>query len=73
MGLGAQDDLGAAQGFFREFGPFTFPMYWDATFESWEQLGLASQPASALFAADGTFLDAWFGRIPEDRVLARIA
>lgn len=73
MGLGAQDDLAGASDFFRQFGPFSFPMYWDATFQSWNQLGLASQPASALFTADGKVIGAWFGRIPEDKVLALIA
>jgi len=59
--------------FLDHFGPFSFPMYWDETFESWTQLGLASQPAVALFAADGTTLGAWLGRIPEDKVLELIA
>jgi hypothetical protein len=47
-------------------------MYWDESFESWDQLGLASQPAAALFAADGTPLGAWLGRIPETEVLQLI-
>ncbi len=48
-------------------------MYWDATFESWTQLGITGQPAAALFAADGEILGAWRGAIPEDEVLDLIA
>ncbi len=73
IGLGTQDDLKLADYFVSEFGPFSFPMYWDETFESWSQLGLSSQPAAALFAADGRILDAWVGRFPEDQVLALAA
>jgi hypothetical protein len=73
IGLGAQDDLDYAQDFLADRGPFSFPMYWDGSFESWNQLGLTSQPAAALFAADGTELGAWLGRIPEDKVLELIA
>jgi hypothetical protein len=47
-------------------------MYWDESFESWSELGLTSQPAAALFSAEGTLLDGWLGRIPEQRVLELI-
>ena len=47
----------------------TLTMLWDPTLESWQQLGINGQPASALFAADGTVLGAWSGLIPEDEVL----
>ena len=48
-------------------------MYWDDTFESWSKLGLTSQPAVALFRADGKLLKGWLGAIPEDEVLKLIA
>lgn len=47
-------------------------MLWDETFESWAQLGVASQPTIALFSADGQLLGAWSGGIPEDEVLRLI-
>jgi hypothetical protein len=47
-------------------------MLWDETGDSWVQLGLASQPAVALFSADGESLGAWFGAIPESEVLSLI-
>lgn len=47
-------------------------MLWDESFDSWRQLGIRAQPAGALFAADGTLLDAWMGPIDEDNVLRLI-
>lgn len=44
-------------------------MLWDESFRSWEALGVTGQPAAVLFAADGTFLEGWFGAFPEDDVL----
>jgi hypothetical protein len=74
IGLGTQDDLDDADDFLADTGVgSTFPMYWDETFESWRQLGVTSQPAAAVFGADGTLLDAWLGRIPEDRVVELIS
>lgn len=73
LGLGAQDNLAEAEYFFDQFGRFSFPMYWDPTFESWRQLGVSSQPRAALFAADGSFIDAWLGRFPEAKVEALLA
>lgn len=48
-------------------------MLWDESFQTWQALGVSSQPAAALFAADGTGIAGWFGAIPEDEVLRLIA
>jgi thioredoxin-like negative regulator of GroEL len=47
----------------------TFTMLWDETFESWTEIGVRSQPAAILFAADGEPLAGWLGRFPEEEVL----
>lgn len=44
-------------------------MLWDPSFQSWRDIGIQGQPAAVLYAADGEILEAWSGRIPEDRVL----
>jgi hypothetical protein len=47
-------------------------MLWDDSFQSWIDLGVSSQPAAILFAADGTMLGRWQGAIPESEVLGLI-
>lgn len=59
--------------FVDEFGPFSFPMLWQPGYETWDALAVVTQPAAMLFAADGSFIKRWYGAIPEDEVLARIA
>lgn len=44
-------------------------MLWDSSFQSWQVLGVASQPTAVLFAADGSPITGWFGAFPEDEVL----
>ena len=44
-------------------------MYWDETFESWNEFGIRGQPAAALLSADGEVLGGWLGGIPEGEVL----
>lgn len=68
MGLGSQDSLDEALEFVDRH-ELTITMLWDETLRSWSELGVSSQPASALFAADGALLGAWLGAIPEDEVL----
>lgn len=63
IGLGTQAGLGDAEDFFTDFGPFTFPMYWDETGESWSALGVAFQPAVAVLTPDGRVVDEWHGDI----------
>jgi len=44
-------------------------MLWDESFQSWQDLNIASQPAAILFAADGVPISGWSGGFPEDEVL----
>ena len=48
-------------------------MLWDESFDSWAQLGVASQPAWALFTPSGEFVQGSYGAIDEDGVLATAA
>jgi hypothetical protein len=69
VGLGTQDSAEQAVDFVRDHGTYSFPMYWDETFVSWQEFGIRSQPAAALLAPDGEVLGAWLGAFPEDEVL----
>ncbi len=73
IGVGTQDDLDYANEFVATTGTVSFPMVWDATFESWLQLGITGQPAGMLATADGTLIGQWRGGIPEADVLDAIA
>jgi len=48
-------------------------MLWDESYVSWNVLGISSQPAAVLFAADGTPITGWIGPFPEDDVLTLAA
>ena len=67
VGIGTQDDAGMAAEFVERHG-IEFRMLWDESFETWSELGVRSQPAAALFSAEGEPLDAWTGSLPEDEV-----
>ena len=69
IGLGTQDSAEEAVDFVARHGTYSFPMYWDETFESWQVFGIRSQPAAALLAPDGEVLAAWLGAFPEGEVL----
>lgn len=69
IGLGTQDSGGEAADFIRDRSTYSFPMYWDETFESWAAFGVSGQPAAMLLSADGELLEGWFGKFPEDEVL----
>ena len=69
IGLGTQDSGGEAAEFIESTGTYSFPMYWDETFESWVAIGISSQPAAALLGADGEVIAGWRGGFPEDEVL----
>lgn len=73
IGLGAQDDLELAQVFVEITGVSAFPMLWDESFDSWAELGVASQPAWALFTPEGGYVEASYGAIDTAGVLARAA
>jgi hypothetical protein len=73
VGLGTQDSADEAVDFVRNYGTYSFPMFWDETFESWQVFGIRSQPAAALIAPDGEVLGAWLGGFPEDEVLSLAA
>ena len=69
IGLGTQDDGEYAREFVESRETYSFPMYWDETFESWLAFGVTSQPTIALLAPNGDVLGGWRGAIPEDEVL----
>ena len=69
IGLGTQDDGDYAADFVESRETYSFPMYWDETFESWVAFGVSGQPAAALLAPDGEVLGAWRGMFPIGEVL----
>ncbi|MDJ0771140.1 MAG: hypothetical protein QNJ12_20295 [Ilumatobacter sp.] len=69
IGLGTQDDGAYAAEFVESRSTYSFPMYWDETFESWTQIGISSQPSAVLLGPGGDVLAAWRGGFPEDEVL----
>jgi hypothetical protein len=69
IGLGTQDHGDLAVNFIASGSLYSFPMYWDDTFESWAAFGVTGQPASALISTSGEVLAAWRGMFPEDEVL----
>jgi hypothetical protein len=73
IGLGAQDSGSLAVDFVESRATYSFPMYWDETFESWVAFGISGQPAAVLLAPDGEVLASWRGMFPEDEVLALAA
>lgn len=69
IGLGTQDDGDLAVDFVESREVYSFPMYWDDTFESWAAFGVASQPAATLLSPTGEVLGSWRGMFPVDEVL----
>lgn len=69
VGLGTQDTLSEAEDFTQEYGTQSFSMLWDESYETWDALGITSQPSAVLIAADGTPITSWFGAFPQDEVL----
>jgi len=69
IGLGTQDDAAYAVDFVESGGTYSFPMYWDETFESWAAFGIQSQPSAAMLSPDGEVLAAWLGAFDEEEVL----
>ena len=69
IGLGTQDSLGQAKDFVEDYGTESFTMLWDQSFLSWQALGVTSQPAAVMFAANGTPITGWIGAFPEDEAL----
>ena len=71
--MGTQDDLGLAQEFVASTGISSFQMLWDESFDSWAELGVASQPAWALFSPSGEYVDGSYGGIDTAGVLTTAA
>ena len=69
IGVGTQDSPGMAEDFVEDYGTYSFPMYWDETFDTWSAFGITSQPAAALLSPTGDVLGGWRGGFPEDKVL----
>ncbi|MEZ5382150.1 MAG: hypothetical protein R2754_10220 [Microthrixaceae bacterium] len=72
VGLGTQDSLEEAEDFRSEFDMTGTTMLWDEGFESWQLLGIRSQPAAILLDAEGEVLDSWQGPVSPDEVLAQL-
>ena len=62
-----------AETFVDTFNTTSFPMLWDGSFASWQELGIRGQPAGMLLTSGGEIVAAWSGAIPEADVLARAA
>ncbi len=69
VGLGTQDSLGDAEDFITDYGTQSFTMLWDESFETWQAIGITSQPSAVLLAANGEPIQGWVGPFPEDEVL----
>ena len=69
VGLGTQDSLGEAEDFTKDYGTQSFTMLWDESFQTWQEIGITSQPSAVLLAADGTPISGWVGPFPEEEVL----
>ena len=59
-----------AVGFVERTGTYSFPMYWDETFESWVSLGVTGQPAAVLLSSNGDELGRWRGSFDFDEILS---
>ena len=70
IGLGAKDDGEFAAEFVTSTGTYSFPVYWDETFESWVSLGISGQPAGILLSPTGDELTRWRGTVDLDEALA---
>lgn len=69
VGLGTQDSVEEARAFVAEHELRTPRMLYDASFASWQQLGIRGQPAAMLFDRDGVSRGQWFGAFDEEQVL----
>ena len=62
-------NLDDANEFVEDYGTESFTMLWDESFQTWIELGITSQPAAILLAADGTPITGWVGAFPQDETL----
>ena len=67
VGIGTQDGFGEAFKFHQKYN-ISFPLLWDEGFETWNQLGVSSQPKAFLYSGDGTLVQKWSGPIAYDEV-----
>lgn len=61
IGAGAGDTLQEAVDFTDNADAFSFPMYWDESFQSWGVFGVQGTPATLLVGLDGQPLKSWNG------------
>jgi len=40
-------------------------MLWDASGQSWSEIGVAGQPAVAVYGPNGTLISKWYGGIED--------
>ena len=69
IGLGTQDNGDDAIDFVETYETYSFPVYWDESFETWLAFGITGQPAAALLSPTGEVLGGWLGMFPTDEVL----
>ena len=70
IGLGAKDNGQMAVDLVERTGTYSFPMYWDETFESWVSLGVTGQPAAEVLSASGDELGRWGSGFDFDEILS---
>jgi hypothetical protein len=68
VGLGTQKSHGDAEDFTKTDGARSFTMLWDESFETWQTIGITSQPSALLLTAEGDPITGWVGPFPEDEV-----
>ncbi len=69
VGLGSQENLGAARSFVTRHGLTSLKMLWDETGASWSQLGVVAQPEAVLFDRTGRVVGGWAGGFDAGAVL----
>lgn len=67
--MGAQDNFDLAQQFAESTGTKSFPMIWDASFDTWRYYQVRGQPTAILVDPNGQPIKGWSGRFPEAEVL----
>ena len=67
--MGTQDSGSDAIDFVESYETYSFPVYWDESFETWLAFGVTGQPAAALLSPEGEMLGGWLGSVPFDEIL----
>ena len=63
---------GCIEAYAADYGIESFPLLWDGSFATWQELEVFGQPAGMLFSPGGELLAGWQGPIPQDEVLEAI-